>query len=162
MQLDVAGAEAAVAERIARPLGLSTTEAARAIVEITNANMGDALRVVSVRRGYDPRDFALVAFGGAGPVHGAALAAELGVNTVIVPPNAGVTSALGCLLVDVRHDLSETYLVPLADADEAAVEARFSALQDEGARRLEAEGITPDRRELTRFLDLRYTGQWRS
>ena len=72
--------------------------------------MADAVRLISIRRGYDPRDFALVVFGGAGPLHGAALAKELSIPTVLVPPNPGVTSALGCLLVDIRHDISVMYL----------------------------------------------------
>ena len=79
-------------------------------MRVANANMADAVRLISIRRGYDPRDFCLVAFGGAGALHGAALARELSIPTVLVPPNPGVTSALGCLLVDVRHDLSAMFL----------------------------------------------------
>ena len=86
------------------------------MIQVANANMADAVRLISIRRGYDPRDFALVAFGGAGALHGAALARELSIPTVIVPPNPGITSALGCLLVDIRHDLSAMYLRPLPDA----------------------------------------------
>jgi N-methylhydantoinase A len=80
---------------------LADIEAAAAIIDVANANMADAIRLVSIMRGYDPRDFALVAFGGAGALHGAALARDLAIPTVIVPPNPGVTSALGCLLVDI-------------------------------------------------------------
>ena len=87
--------------------------------------MADAVRLISIRRGYDPRDFALVAFGGAGPLHGAALAKELAIPTVIVPPNPGVTSALGCMLVDVQHDITRMYLKSAEDADPAVVEAAF-------------------------------------
>ena len=94
--------------RAARP-ATSPTRRARSS-QVANANMADAVRLISIRRGYDPRDFALVAFGGAGALHGAALARELSIPTVLVPPNPGITSALGCLLVDVRHDLSEMYL----------------------------------------------------
>ena len=80
------------------------------MLQVADANMADAVRLISIRRGYDPRDFALVVFGGAGPLHGAALARELAIPTVLVPPNPGITSALGCLLVDIRHDLAEMYL----------------------------------------------------
>ncbi len=109
MTLERDAAEQAIRGRVAEPLGLGTAEAATAIIEVANANMADAVRLMSIRKGYDPREFALVVFGGAGPLHGADLARELGIPTVIVPPNPGVTSALGCLLVDVRHDLSEMF-----------------------------------------------------
>ncbi|HEY2053051.1 MAG TPA: hydantoinase/oxoprolinase family protein [Solirubrobacterales bacterium] len=162
VQLDLEAARRAIDSRIARPLGLAVEAAAEAIIEITNANMSDALRVVSVRRGYDPREFAVVAFGGAGPLHGAALAADLGSSTVIVPPSPGVTSALGCLLVDVRHDLSEMFLADLAGDIGADAEAAFARLEAEARERLEHEGIAPERQQVSRFLDLRYVGQWRS
>lgn len=160
--LDVEAARRAIEQRVATPLGLGLEEAAEAMIEITNANMSDALRVVSVRRGYDPREFAVVAFGGAGPLHGAALAGDLGSSTVIVPPNPGVTSALGCLLVDIRHDLSEMLLADLDDATPREVEAVFAPLESQARERLEAERVSVDRQEITRFLDLRYLGQWRS
>ena len=102
--LDKAASETAVRTGVAEPLGMDSVTAAKAIVSVANANMADAVRLISISRGYDPRDFALVAFGGAGALHGVALAKELSIPTVIVPPNPGVTSALGCLLVDVRHD----------------------------------------------------------
>ena len=127
IELDRAASEAAVQSGVAEPLGMDPTDAAKAIVSVANANMADAVRLISISRGYDPRDFALVAFGGAGALHGVALARELSIPTVIVPPNPGVTSALGCLLVDVRHDLSQTYLALAANADPADIEARFGA-----------------------------------
>ncbi len=104
VRLDPALAEAAVQRDVAAPLGMELHQAAQAILKVANANMADAVRLISISRGHDPRDFALVAFGGAGPLHGAALARELSIPTVIVPPSPGVTSALGCLLVDVQHD----------------------------------------------------------
>ena len=108
--LDRSLAEEAIKRRVADPLGLSVQEAAVSILQVANANMADAVRLVSIRRGYDPRDFALVVFGGAGPLHGVALARDLSIPTVLVPPNPGVTSALGCLLVDIKHDMSQMYL----------------------------------------------------
>src|SRR5690606_1673343 len=96
--LDPALAAQAVTEGVAEPFGLSIHAAADAVIKVANANMSDAVRLISISRGYDPRDFALVAFGGAGALHGAAIAKELSIPAVIVPPNPGVTSALGCLL----------------------------------------------------------------
>jgi N-methylhydantoinase A len=162
MVLDRADAERAVAEHVAAPLGLGTEEAALAILQVANANMADAVRLISIRRGYDPREFALVVFGGAGPLHGVALARELSIPTVLVPPNPGITSALGCLLVDIRHDLSVMYLARTDRIDPGDVEAEFERLEAEARERLEAEGVAEKQIQLQRFLDMRYLGQWRS
>jgi N-methylhydantoinase A len=159
--LDRGAAQAAV-DTVAEPLGLDTTEAARAIIQVANANMADAVRLISIRRGYDPREFALVVFGGAGALHGAALAKELSIPTVIVPPNPGITSALGCLLVDVRHDLARMHLRRVEDAVPSEIEAEFAALQDEARERLAAEGVPEDRMTFRRSIAMRYLGQWRS
>jgi N-methylhydantoinase A len=162
MTLERELAERAIRERIGEPLGLDVSGAASAIIEVANANMADAVRLMSIRKGYDPREFALVVFGGAGPLHGADLARELGIPTVIVPPNPGVTSALGCLLVDVRHDFSEMYGGRAADIDPAEVEEAFARLESEARERLQAEGIPEERMSLRRAIDMRYVGQWRS
>lgn len=162
IQLDPALAEAAVCRGVAEPLGMELHEAAEAVVQVANANMADAVRLISISRGYDPRDFALVAFGGAGALHGAALAKELAIPVVIVPPNPGVTSALGCLLVDVQHDLAESYIRPAADADPAAIEAEFARLEAEAAHRMRHENIPQDRCVVERTVDMMYQGQWRS
>src|SRR5215210_3512165 len=161
MTLDRSAAERAVS-RIGEPLDLDTTEAARAILEVANANLADAIRLALIRRGHDPRDFVLVAFGGAGPLHGAELARELSVPTVLVPPNPGITSALGCLLVDIRHDFSEMYLVPAGETDPGEIERRFAALEEGARERLGAEGIAEEDMRLVRSVDMRYVGQWRS
>lgn len=161
VELDHAAAERAV-QRIAEPLSLEMTEAARAIIRVANANMADAVRLISIRRGYDPREFALVVFGGAGALHGAALAQELSIPTVIVPPNPGITSALGCLLVDVRHDLSEMYLRVVEDAVPSEIESEFDKLEAEGRDRLSVEGVPEDRMTFQRTIAMRYLGQWRS
>src|SRR5436190_16545953 len=96
MTLDRAAAERAIQEHVATPLGLGLVEAADAVIKVAHAKMPEAARPISTRRGYDPREFCLVAFGGAGPLHGAALAEELSIPTVLVPPSPGITSALGC------------------------------------------------------------------
>jgi N-methylhydantoinase A len=124
--------------------------------------MADALRLVSVRKGYDPREFVLVAFGGAGGLHAAQLAHELAMPRVIVPPSPGLLSALGCLLVDVRHDLSAMFLGVADDASVPGLEAAFLALEAEARDRLEKEGVAQDDMQLTRTIDMRYSGQWRA
>ena len=161
MRLDRPAAEGAVG-RIAEPLGLDAAGAAHAILEVANANMADAVRLISIRRGYDPREFALVVFGGAGPLHGAALAKELSIPTVLVPPNPGITSALGCLLVDIRHDLATMFLAQADSVDADAVEREFRALEVEARDRLAHEGVAEADMSLQRFVDMRYLGQWRS
>ena len=162
MTLDAERAAEAIRTRVAEPLGLELIEAAEAIVDVANANMADAIRLISVRRGYDPREFVLVCFGGAGPLHGAALARELSIPTVLVPPNPGTTSALGCLLVDVRHDLFAMTLGTVDDLDPDELERDFARLEEEARERMHAEGIADDGIELARTIDMRYEGQWRS
>jgi N-methylhydantoinase A len=162
MALDADAAREAVARGVAEPLGMDVAQAAQAALRVANANMADAVRLISIRRGYDPREFALVVFGGAGPLHGAALAAELGIPNVIVPPNPGITSALGCLLVDVRHDLSTMYLRRADQADVAEVDAAFEELEAEARERLAAEGVDERDMTLQRLISMRYLGQWRS
>jgi N-methylhydantoinase A len=131
-------------------------------VEVANANMANAVRLISLQRGYDPREFALVAFGGAGPLHGAAIAADLGIPTVLVPPRPGAWSALGCLMVEIRHDLSEMFLAAADDADPDDVEAAFARMEDHGRALLEAEGVAAEEIRLERSIAMRYLGQWRS
>ncbi len=160
--LDRTAAVKAVTSEIAEPLGLQTIEAAKAIVSVANANMADAVRLISISRGYDPRDFVLVAFGGAGSLHGVALAKDLSIPIVLVPPNPGVTSALGCLLVDVQHDYSKSYLVEAADANAGDIEAEFAALEDKARKQLGSEGISEEDMAMRRTIDMMYHGQWRS
>lgn len=162
MPLDRGAAERAVTSNVAAPLGFDAVHAADAVIQVANANMADAVRLISIRRGYDPRDFCLVAFGGAGSVHAAHLARELDIPAVVVPPYPGITSALGCLLLDVRHDLFRTYLTTADRASSAALEAEFARLEDEARLRLAVEGIADDRVQMRRLMDMRYVGQWRS
>src|SRR6185436_14073007 len=115
--LDVERARAAIRERIAGPLGLSLEAAAQGIQDIVNNNMVGAIRLVSVERGYDPREFALVPFGGAGPLHGADLAALLAMRTVVVPRHPGVLSTFGLLGTQVRNDYARTLLQKPPDYD---------------------------------------------
>ncbi|WFS04761.1 hydantoinase/oxoprolinase family protein [Rhizobium tumorigenes] len=160
--LDPALAEEAVQETVATPFGMELHAAAEAIVAVANANMANAVRLMSISRGYDPRDFALVAFGGAGALHGAAVARELSIPTVIVPPNPGVTSALGCLLVDVQHDLSESFMTDASIVAPAELEAAFQRMEAQASERLLHEGIVPQDMALQRTVEMMYQGQWRS
>lgn len=158
MALDAGRATARLAEFAAR-VGLSPVALAEGIVRIANANMERAIRVVSVERGHDPRDFALVAFGGAGGMHACDLAAALDIATVIVPRHAGVLSALGMLLSDVTRDYSHTLLrradtLSPADVDEALAPLVARAVAD-----LAREGFSGQRVRLERGLDVRYLGQ---
>jgi N-methylhydantoinase A len=162
IMLDPALAAGAVDDSVAGPFGLTREAAADAIIRVANANMSDAVRLISISRGYDPRDFALVAFGGAGALHGAAIAKDLAIPAVIVPPNPGVTSALGCLLVDIQHDFSESYLAGADDADPAAIETEFGRLEEEALERLAHEGVASADIVLQRTIDMMYQGQWRS
>ncbi len=159
--LDVTLAKTAL-QRIATPLGLPLEETAGAIVKVANANMADAVRLVSIRRGLDPRDFVLIAFGGAGALHGAEVAKELSIPTVLVPANPGVTSALGCLLVDVRHDLSAMYSKMSSEITDSDFEKAFAGLEVEALDRLAKEQVEPENIELQRSVSMRYAGQWRS
>jgi N-methylhydantoinase A len=160
--LDSALARRAVEDGVAKPFGLGQHEAADAILKVANANMSDAVRLISISRGYDPRDFALVAFGGAGALHGVDVARELSIPVVIVPPNPGVTSALGCLLVDMQHDFSQSCMVGAEEADSTAIEAQFATLEKEALGRLTHEGVALQDIVLQRSIDMMYRGQWRS
>jgi len=162
IRLDAEKAREAVRTGVAEPFKLGLDEAADAIIRVANANMANAVRLISISRGYDPRDFALVAFGGAGALHGADIAKELSIPTVIVPPHPGITSAIGCLLVDVQHDLATSYLKPAAESDPAAIEAAFKALERDAAERLAHEGVAAKDVVMQRTVDMMYQGQWRS
>jgi N-methylhydantoinase A len=158
MQLDVAAAEAAV-RSVADSLGLDVLECAEGIVRICAENMASAIKMVSIDRGRDPRDHALVSFGGAGAMHAWAIAPSVGIETIIVPPFAGVASAFGATMMDVRHDVETTFYMPCDDADLGQLNARFAELEAEGLGRLKQEGFSEDDVELTRTAGMRYVGQ---
>jgi N-methylhydantoinase A len=131
-------------------------ETAQGIISVVTANMARAIRVISVHRGYDPRDYALVPFGGAGPLHAARLAAELGSPVIVVPEIPGAQSALGLLMTDVRSDFMRTRIVPVATQEIAEV---LTDLSWQAATWFDREGIEEDRRSVVRSVDMRYTGQ---
>ena len=155
VELDAGAARAALDDlATAADLG-GAVEAARGVYRVANATMTRAIRDVTVERGHDPREFALVAFGGAGPMHAAALADRLGVSRVRVPRANGVLSALGLLAADERHDASRTHRTTLADADTDAIGAVYGEMAD----RLRDASSDPDRAAVVRRADLRYDGQ---
>ncbi len=159
MALDAAAARKAIADRVAAPLALDPIAAAAGIVEIANAHMIGAMRLVSVQRGYDPRQFVLVAFGGAGPLHANALARELGIPAVLVPPNPGIASAVGMLMTDLRHEFVTTRRVRLDALTPEALESLFADFLVEGSARLDRDGVPASDRQMLRSVDLRYHGQ---
>jgi len=159
MKLDRPAAVAAIEQKIGRPLGLDTMAAARGILSVVDNNMVGAIRVVSVERGHDPRDFALVPFGGAGPLHGGALARLLGIRTIIVPPAPGVLSALGLLVAQLKSDYSRTCLQRPLDYDLMRIGRVFAEMEEEAVQWLVREGVPPEGRVLLRQASLRYIHQ---
>lgn len=146
-------------QMLADELTLDIERTAQGILDVANSNMAGALRVVSSQRGHDPRDFALIAFGGAGPLHAASLAKELGMKHVIIPSTPGILSAHGLLLSDVRHDLMEAKVVAIEDADVISIEKGFISLEAKGEKWLKEGGLHPENMHLNRSIDLRYKGQ---
>ncbi|OAT85297.1 5-oxoprolinase [Desulfotomaculum copahuensis] len=157
--LQLEPARRSIAEKIARPLGLMLEEAAAGIIAVVNAAMARAVRVVSVQRGLDPRDFTLLAFGGAGPLHAAELAREASIPHALIPRHPGVASALGMLAADVRLDYARTVLLPLAEATADELARLYAPLEEAARRELAAEGFSPAEMLLERAAGLRYAGQ---
>ncbi|MDQ0189912.1 hydantoinase/oxoprolinase family protein [Alicyclobacillus cycloheptanicus] len=157
--LDVEGAKRAIEEHIAKPLGLDAYAAAEAILKVATSKMAGALRLISVERGHDPRGFALVPFGGAGPLHAAALIRECGIGTAVVPYYPGITSALGCITANVQYDYLRTVnrLLDDFDVDEAAEILR--GFEAEGRRLLEESGVAVTDVEVVYQADMAYEGQ---
>ena len=159
LPIDYQRAERALKEKIGDPMNMTALEAAAAVREIVNNGMAEALRIVSIERGHDPREFSLVAFGGAGPVHAAALAEELDIPRIIVPPIPGGFSALGLVMTDVRRDYARTLYRQLEDLAANDIETVWSELQAQGEEMLRSTGIDPDRWRFRRSADLRYSRQ---
>lgn len=153
-------AEEALWQHLAQPLGWSATAAALGILKLANANMAEMVRLATLRRGLDPRDFALVAFGGAGPLHASEIAREVGIPKVIVPVYPGLFSAVGTILGERRHDLVLTYLARVRELDRGALLAGFQKLEKKAAELMEAEGVGADDEQiLERRVELRFAGQ---
>ncbi|MFC2027936.1 hydantoinase/oxoprolinase family protein [Chloroflexota bacterium] len=152
-------AKAAIKKKIADPLGMSTEQAASGIIEIVNNHMMRALRLVSIERGHDPRDFSMLAFGGAGPMHAAFLSEGMGIKNIFIPPNSGVFSALGLMLADFRHDFVRSIMKEISKLDTQMIEIVFKDMEQEALDALAHEGFASNQIILEKALALRYLGQ---
>ncbi|WP_322417310.1 hydantoinase/oxoprolinase family protein [Mesorhizobium huakuii] len=146
-------------DRIGKATGLSGVEAAGAVLRLGNMKMAGAIRMVSVSRGHDPRDFALFAFGGAGPLHATALARELGLPRVLVPARPGITNALGCVVADLRHDFVNTINQPVAVLDEIQLHQVLERHRNEGEELIAKEAVKPETIRVTHSADMQFVGQ---
>lgn len=156
--LRIEPARAALA-KLGAPLGLGVEETAEAVLTIVNHVMARRTRLLTIEQGLDPREFALVIFGGAGPLHGGAIMREVGIRTMLVPPHPGVLCALGCAVADLRYDLSRTIERPLADVDASELQAILAEQRAAGLARLEESGIAIERAEVSHAADMSYVGQ---
>ena len=159
VRLDRVKARAVIEAKIARPLGLGLTESAQGIIRIINVKMQEAIKAISTMRGHDLRDFTLVAFGGAGPLHAARIARDLGMAGVVVPLYPGVFSALGLIVADVRHDYMRSKLILLSEAMPADMNRTFEELAAQAVTQLAGDGFTPQAIHIECALDMRYAGQ---
>src|ERR1044071_3244359 len=159
MKLDKAKAERVLEEKIAKPLKLNLLEAADGVLDIINVKMEEAIKAVSSQRGYDIRDFTLVAFGGGGPMHAGRMALDLGIPSVLIPLTPGVHSALGLLMSDVKHDYVRSKLVGLDELDLNEINHLFHQLSEQAKSELRGEGFTESEIKIEPYMDLRYAGQ---
>ena len=146
-------------EAVGRSLGLDAIAAAAAVLRVGNNLMAGAIRMVSLARGHDPRDFTLFAFGGAGPMHAAALAQELGIPRVLIPARPGITNAIGCVAADLRHDYVNTVNQPLASLDIEAVRAILRRQIDKGRAAVERDAVAIEAIAFRHFAEMQFQGQ---
>ena len=159
LSLDAQAAAEVIQRDIASPLGLGREAAASGILKIANNTMVGAIRNISVERGHDPKDFTLVAYGGAGPMHAIDVSTLLGVNKVVVPPNPGIASAFGLLVADFKNDYARTFLQEAPDYDLDGIEQVYSKLEAEGRAWLNEEDVPQEAHIISRSADLRYAHQ---
>ncbi len=158
MKIDRSASLAAI-EKLGSGLGLSMEETAAGIIRVVTANMARAIRLISVQRGHDPRDYCLMPFGGGGPVHAGRLARELGMDRILVPRNPGILCALGLLLTDIRRDFSVTRRMSAEPANLQAIQDAVDGLKSDAEDWFDSEGIGADRRRVLVTTDMRYAGQ---
>lgn len=159
IKLDPELSRTALAEKLSRPLNLTVERAAWGVHEVVNENMANAARIHAVEKGLDPRRFSLVAFGGAGPVHAYQVAGKLRLETIIVPPGAGVSSAFGFLLAPMAFDFSRGYLARLEEIEWERLDSIYAEMEVEGSKLLLEAGVVPENMKFIRSADMRYTGQ---
>ena len=157
--LDIAAAERVIREHLSEPLGVTVEEAALTVRQVANALMAQAMRLVTVERGYDPREFVYVPYGGAGPVHAVELARELEIPTVVLPPMPGVFSAFGMLVSDMMQDFQASIVQNVEDIDPAALERQIGELEEQAVASLKEAGLPEDRIRIERRADCSYLGQ---
>ena len=160
LEVDVAAAQVAIEQHVAKPLNMDLVTAAKGIYDIVNANMAAALGVVSVQRGYDPREFVLIVAGGAGPIHAAAIARELDIPLILVPRESSVFCAAGMLLSDLQHDYVRTYACEIDQVNREEVGRHYREMSEDGKQTLAGEGITGERVDIYFSADLHYIGQF--
>jgi len=159
IEISIDKAYQAIERKIADKLNFTPFEAAEGIYRIVNANMSGATKLISIEKGYDPREFALIAFGGAGPVHAAAIAKELEIPWTIIPRYPGVTSAFGLIMSDIIHDYAQTFIIKTDLMDLDQLNKAYKNLEDAGNRDLAKDGVPPENRRFMRSVDIRYSGQ---
>ncbi len=159
MRLDLVRARQAVEAIVAKPLGIGAAEAAEGIVRIIEVKMEEAIKAISTMRGHDLRDFMLLAFGGAGPLHAGRMARDLGMAGWIVPLYPGVYSAIGLIMSDVKHDYIQSRMKPMSELTPDEVEQMFARLEALAAEDLRGDGFAPEQIRIERALDMRYAGQ---
>jgi N-methylhydantoinase A len=157
--IDVDAVPRGIEQRIARPLGLDVHSAAAAIITVANNQMAAAIRLVSIEKGYDPRDFCLFAFGGAGPLHAVSLARELDIPSVLIPRFPGITSALGCVLADVRHDFVQHINRRIAKLSGREVDEIFADHRHRGSELIARERVAVEEIDAVHEVDILYEGQ---
>ncbi|MGW8428438.1 hydantoinase/oxoprolinase family protein [Peribacillus simplex] len=157
--VDVSKVKQAIEEKVANHFGINAEEAALGIIRIANSNMLNALKLISIRKGHNPREFTLVAFGGGGSMHAPALAKELGVKKVVIPLASPVFSAWGMLMTDLRHDYIKTYITRINDINLKEISDEWSTIESNALQQFEGEGVEQKRVIFSRFADIRYVGQ---
>lgn len=159
MKVDSAGAHQAVDNKLAKPLNMENNEVAQGIIKVINSNIMRAVRVVSVERGHNPRDFTLVAYGGAGPLHAVDVARELGMKTVLIPESPGILCALGLLVADLKMDYVQTKIMMADSTNLNDIQIELKKLDSKAGKWFEKENIEESHRIVNRSLNMRYKGQ---
>nr|XP_061799978.1 putative D-/L-hydantoinase subunit A [Nerophis lumbriciformis] len=159
LNIDVQKSEQAIRSKIAEPLGMTIIEAALGIHTIVNANMAQTLRLVSIKRGHDPRDFVLIPFGGAGPLQGGRLAENASIGRILVPPTPGVLSAMGLMLAPIQHEALASFEVTAAEVTPTALRAILAPMDESCVAKMTNDGVVADESHIEYFAEMRYVGQ---
>ena len=159
LDIDVEKSRTAIESKIAQPLGMTVIEAALGIHAIVNSNMAQTLRLVSIKRGHDPRDFVLIPFGGAGPLQGGRLAENASIHRLLIPPTPGVLSAMGLMLAPIQHEALASFEIRAADVELSDLHTVFEPLDTKSRSKMEGDGVAAHEIEIEYFAEMRYVGQ---